>query len=246
MDFNITNIVVAKGIHDTSVVDYTETPREQNLLHLVLDGERVYDTDGKRFLVKKNTALFIPDKTRYKTKALVKCPGIGIRFDADIFNDPKDLDVYYKCDVSEKLISMFEKVVSIYDTRPCEMLELKNSVSRLLSEFIKSEIPEEYAILKDAVAFINEHYRENLPVKAYADKCNLSESYFRKKFREFFAKSPVEYRNELRFAEAKRLYQQNYSTQKIAELLGFCDAGYMLKLYRQYTKRTLKSDSEII
>ena len=89
-------------------------------------------------------------------------------------------------------------------------------------------------------------YKENLPIKAYAEKCNLSESYFRKKFSDILGKSPVEYRNELRFTEARRLYRRNYSTEEIAEALGFCDSRYMLKLYRRHTGKSLKKDAEII
>ena len=105
---------------------------------------------------------------------------------------------------------------------------------------------QDYLVIKAAVEFINKHYKENLSIKLYADECNLSESYFRKKFREYFGKSPIDYRNQLRFAEAKRLYQNNYTTQEIAENLGFYDSGYMLKLYKRKMNRTLKADSKII
>ena len=245
---DIKNIEAYKLMHETAEIDYTITPRKSNLLHFIISGERQYQINGKKVTVGSNTLIFIPNNTRYKTVASPKCIGIGICFDGDIFKDEKDLDVYFKNSFSnpEGMKSLFEKILKLYDTIPHNFLEMKGIIIKILSDLTKVDFSEEYALIKDAIIFISEHYKENLPIKVYADKCSLSESYFRKKFKEFFGKSPIEYRNELRFSEAKRLYQNNVSTEKIAETLGFCDAGYMLKLYKSQTGKSLIKDAKII
>lgn len=250
MDFDIKNIYALKMFYEktSKYLDYSETPRKNNLLHFIVSGEREYTVNKRTFTVKPNTLIFIPHNTCYKTRALQDGVGIGICFDGDIFSDEKDLDVYTKNDIlqNEKIKKLFEKVSDIHNTIPRNFLKIKLTTIKILSVLAETEKPKEYALIEDAVTFINENYEKNLPVKTYANKCNLSESYFRKKFSELLGKSPIEYRNELRFAKAKHLYQNNHNTEEIAETLGFCDARYMLKLYRQQTGKSLKKDAEII
>ena len=254
-DFEVKNIETYKMTFiNNNTVDYSETPRRKNLLHLVTSGRRRYEINDKVFSVERGTLIFIPDNTKYITTAFSQndedCGGIGICFDLDFSFFENELDIYYK-NVStqgDKVSELFQKIYEIQKSNPLELLEHKLFFYKLLSFLTASYMTQsqDYLVIKAAVEFINKHYKENLSIKLYADECNLSESYFRKKFREYFGKSPIDYRNQLRFAEAKRLYQNNYTTQEIAENLGFYDSGYMLKLYKRKMNRTLKADSKII
>ena len=67
---------------------------------------------------------------------------------------------------------------------------------------------------------------------------------FRKKFTEYTGRSPIQYRNELRFAEARRLYSEGLSINEIACELGFFDAGYFSKLYKKANGHSLKSEMD--
>ena len=99
-------------------------------------------------------------------------------------------------------------------------------------------------VLVPAFEIMAKRFGENLSVKEYADRCHMSESHFRKKFKEYTGKSPIQYRNELRFAEARRLYAQGSTIHDIAEELGFFDAGYFSRLYKQCNGHTLKNEFE--
>ena len=99
------------------------------------------------------------------------------------------------------------------------------------------------AVLIPAFDMLNTRYRENLSVKEYADKCHMSESHFRKKFTEYTGKSPIQYRNELRFAEARRLYLDGATMSEIANEVGFFDAGYFSKMYKKSNGHLLSSES---
>ena len=228
-DFEVKNIETHKmTFKNNDTVDYSETPRRKNLLHLVTSGRRRYEINSKVFSVERGTLIFIPDNTKYITTAFSQnddCGGIGICFDLDFSFFGNELDIYYK-NVStqgDKVAELFQKIYDIQKSNPLELLEHKYLFYKLLS-FLTSSYTiqsQDYLVIKAAVEFINKHYKDNLPIKLYADECNLSESYFRKKFRECFGRSPIDYRNQLRFAEAKRLYQSNYTSQEIAENLGF-------------------------
>ena len=235
-----------------NTVNYKKHGRTKNLLHFVTGGERIYEIDGRIFKCKPNTLIYIPEGTKYKTVAKTvsgeACSGIGITFNFDI-NPSIQEDIYYLENIKNKksILELFERTYSIYINSPLEPLHLKSSVYNLISFLISSNLTStEYSAIIPAIEYINSNYRENLSVKAYAQKCNLSESYFRKKFTEYTGLSPIEYRNQLRFSEARRLYHNGFSTQQICELLGFCDVGYMLKLYKRKNGSTLKNDAKII
>lgn len=254
-NFEAKNILAYKIVFNNGdIADYSERPRTKHLLHLVTSGKRLYEIGDKTFYVTSGTLIFIPEGTKYKTTAYdfrqETCSGIGISFDTngDFFNCKYDVYTVNFGEQFEKLLDLFRTVLLAQKNNPLDILEIKLKFYGLLSFLTEPTVVKssEYAFLEPAINFINEHYRENLPIKCYSDACNLSESYFRKKFTDYFGKSPIDYRNCLRFTEAKLLYQNNFTTQEIAERLGFCDAGYMLKLYKQQIGRSLKEDSKII
>ena len=254
-DFDVSKIETYKmTFDDNNIVDYSQIPRRKNLLHLLIGGRRLYEFNGKIFSVESGTLIFIPHNTQYVTTAVSyndeKCVGIGICFDANIPFCENELNIYCTQVLAQKeiVLNLFQNIYDIQKRSPLELLEVKSAFYKLLS-FLTGHtliLSSDYRKIKAAVDFINVHFRENLPVKHYADVCNLSESFFRKRFCEYFGKSPIDYRNQLRFIEAKKMYQKNYTTQEIAEQLGFCDSGYMLKLYKKKMGRTLKADSKII
>lgn len=252
-DFDVSKIEAYKMTFDDNIVDYSQIPRRNNLFHLITGGRRLYEFNGKKFSVESGTLIFIPHNTHYITTSVShnneKCSGIGICFDMNIPFHENERNIYFAPITAqmEIILNLFQNVYNIQKNTPLELLEIKSAFYKLLV-FLTGPtfaITSEHSDIKAAVDFINVHFRENLPVKRYADECNLSESYFRKRFCECFGRSPIDYRNQLRFIEAKKLYQKNYATQEIAEQLGFCDSGYMLKLYKRQMGRTLKADSKI-
>lgn len=255
-DFNIGNIVVAKSIFENgSNANYLTTGRNQNLVHLITSGEREYKFNDRLFNLKKGSVLFIPDKTAYLTTAVesqdIPCGGIGICFDLYNQNGEKILiqpDIY--CDWGErqgKATDYFENIDNLYKYSS-ESFTLKLTLLKLLHTLTKSQTTARgnYSLIEPALTFIVNHYNENLPVNVYAEQCKISESHFRKKFLECMGISPIDYRNELRYKEAKRLYQKNFTMQEIAEKVGFNDAGYLSKMYKKNTGSSLKEDSEIV
>lgn len=256
-DFDITNITVVKtDFADKNIVNYQEVGRRKNLLHMVTKGSRIYKTGTRTIELPCGSIILIPDNTEYKTISVAgdsdKVRGIGICFDmVDTDGEKIQLvrDIYcdFKVDISrthEKFYLMDE----LYNTPLTPIFTLKTELGRLLHSLCSSIFTpsRELDDVKPALVFIAEHYRENLPVKTYSDKCNMSESNFRKKFQRSTGMSPIDYRNELRFEQARRLYRMNMSMQQIAEAVGFGDAQYLAKLYRRRTGSTVKKDTEIV
>ena len=256
-DFDLKNITAAKTYFaDKNVVNYVGNGRRKNLLHLVTEGERIYKIDGKTIFVPCGNIILIPDNTEYQTVSLAKnaqkVSGIGICFD---MVDQQGNKIQLKKDVYTEFcidtlhpLERFNMLSQLYHSPLTPVFTLKSALSKLLHDLCSSVFTEqkELSAIKPALDFIAEHYTKNLPIKTYSDKCNMSESNFRKKFCKCTGMSPIEYRNELRFEKARQLYVSNMGMQQIAEEVGFFDAHYLAKLYKKAKGTTIKKDTEII
>ena len=90
------------------------------------------------------------------------------------------------------------------------------------------------SLLQKAVKYIEEHYTDNYKMSSLAEKFNLSESHFRKLFKEFTGLSPVEYRNGLRVEHAKELLNQNtVSVAEVARAVGIEDQFYFSRIFKE-------------
>ena len=253
IDFDVRNIAVGEiDFPSRAENDYLEKGRQRNLVHLITSGNRFYKTESESFTVPLGTVLFIPDGTKYLTRALHTkesgCSGIGISFDIvdglgreielvkGVFHDWRDYHNLFA--------GLFEKSAKCADEYPRNILRMKSLLLRILYIMVSNEGQNGLTqnMIAPALAFIAQHYKENLPVKVYAEQCNMSESYFRKKFVEHTGKSPIDYRNELRFAEARRMYFEGYTVQEISATLGFFDAGYFAKVYKKVNGRSIRKE----
>lgn len=95
------------------------------------------------------------------------------------------------------------------------------------------------AELRETIAYIEEHYREDISLHEIASSVHMSESGFSRLFKKQTGVSYVEYVTQLRLEEAKRLLQQ--PDQKVYEVsltVGYQDSKYFSQIFRKYTGET--------
>lgn len=236
LDFSVTG-VTAKSERWTSrpTIDYSKSGRPKNLIHIITSGIRAYLYDGEEFELSAGTVLLIPEGTKYTTWAIGSCSGIGSLF---AFTDPT-LSIkpgIYRGWNDEKVdyLGLFTRLNDSWLTDPAAVLHRKSLVMRIL-DHMANDLPTDRSAgqLSNAVDFISAHFRENLPISDYAAACSFSESYFRRRFVERFGISPIDFRNDLRFREVRRMCSEGVSLSKAAEAVGFCDASYLRRLYKK-------------
>lgn len=106
-----------------------------------------------------------------------------------------------------------------------------------------ADIPHKYKKLKNALRVISERYTENASVAYYAELCNMSESNFRRLFREYTGSSPIDYRNDLRLNSAQVMLQSGeYNVSEAAELCGFSNLSFFTRLYKRKFGYTPKEE----
>jgi AraC-like DNA-binding protein len=90
--------------------------------------------------------------------------------------------------------------------------------------------------LKKAIQYIHAHYRsETIGIPQLAEMCALSETYFRKLFKQVCTTSPNRYIMDLRLEYASQLLCSGlYNVGEVSDRSGFGDAKYMSKLFKKH------------
>lgn len=97
-----------------------------------------------------------------------------------------------------------------------------------------AHIPHKFKKLKNAIGALSEQLAENRSVGYYASLCNMSESNFRRLFREYAGSSPITYRNDLRLNRAQTMLQSGeYNVTEAAQLCGFTNLSFFTRLYKR-------------
>ncbi len=91
-----------------------------------------------------------------------------------------------------------------------------------------------FEILRKALNYIDENYAEDISIETLVKICNLSESHFRRQFKEYMHSSPKEYINLIRVDHACRLLANtDEAVERIAVLTGFQTAGSLIRNFKK-------------
>ena len=93
--------------------------------------------------------------------------------------------------------------------------------------------------LAPAINDINRSFCEQKKISYYAELCGMSESGFRRAFREHTSTSPIEYRNNIRLEEARKLIEiGDYRVEEAARAVGFLNTSFFCRLYKKHFGHT--------
>ena len=248
LDFSVRNCMCIQSNWEKKAEnDYVEFGRRQNLLHLVTQGVRCYNLENTQFTASAGDVIFIPDGTKYVTWNEAPCSGIGVCFDFSV-----DLQIEKGVYVLPQRadwdpLPLFNDLLPL-SPQQADTLHQRVLVLQLLDGITAgtAQASDSYRLLLPAMAFIGEHYWEKLPVSAYANACNLSESYFRKLFVRHTGISPVAYRDSLRVKEARRLLAEGLQMSAVADRLGFYDSSHLRKCLKQFAPEKQEKAPDII
>lgn len=195
--------------------------------------EYQFPTLKKTLLIGKNDVLFIPKNLPYaatyrKDSTQIKILTFDVQSDAlsDKFlmpakvNNP-ELGFLFASVSQENMYSTLFLSAKIY-----ELLHLLET-----AEF---GLRRKYEKLFPALQELKQQYFKNEKISYYATLCNMSESNFRKLFKEYTGKSPIEYRNSIRIAAVKNLLKTGELTvSEAAYLVGFNNMSFFYDVYNK-------------
>lgn len=106
----------------------------------------------------------------------------------------------------------------------------------LMLKNIKSD---DFNRILPAKIFIDENFNKEISIVELANRCNMCETNFRKKFSSIFGISPSKYIYSVRINNAKNLFSSGaYSVEEVAKLCGFNDANYFSRFFKKHTGLT--------
>ncbi len=209
------------------------------------------EIDGRELAVEEgNLILYRPDvKQKYSFKKKdnsISCylhfTGSGCQEQLDkIFRDGQSVVFVGK---SHSVREVFERMSGEYILKkPC----FESVCAAYLSEFfaivqrklvyLRTDTSNKNVPAIDKVClYMNERYNENVPLKVYAEYCNLSLGRFSHLFKETVGVSPMEYIISIRINKAKELLKiSDFSAAEIAELCGFGNQNYFSRIFKEKT-----------
>ncbi len=221
-----------------------DKPKEFHLFLLIENGKVEYFLkNGKKLQAQSGDLVYIPAGAEYITSFsldssnLISSLGINFKLfdengkyltnnDIFVFNSSKVKKVIYEI---ERLSYTFNQTKNKFNA------ELYNVFNILCDEFYAQNLSnEDFSIIKNGVEYLHQNYDKNFELTILADKCNISEVYFRRLFKKLLGYSPNEYRIKLRLEKAcDYLKFTTIPIQLIAENLGFTDSAYFTKVFKE-------------
>ena len=197
--------------------------------------EYSFKPSNKTLIIEKGDLLFVPKDYPYVTKYLKENTKIQI-FNFEIKSEP------FPKELSEPILYPKKaEFSSIFGSISLEHLTnaffLYAKIYELLYHLTLQEttIPRKYRKLAPAISELNQQYFKNEKISYYAKLCNMSEPNFRKLFREYTGKSPIEYRNSVRITAAKNLLKtEELKISEVAYLVGFNNMSFFYEVYNKY------------
>lgn len=196
---------------------------------------------GAKFIAEKGSLVYAPIGSEYSIRLFnFETPSantVGINFflyDASgekfILDDKiivfKNFDAF---NIINKIDNTSESLI------PCPAI-MKSGLYDILTILSKNQetLPKKFLPIKAGIEYLEKDPLQELSIKEIANKCNVSEIYFRRLFKEYSQKSPIEYRMSAKMEKAKKLLLfDDLNVNEISDLLGFTDASYFCKQFKE-------------
>lgn len=240
-DFNLDTVYAMRQSRKNEIsTKNLETPRRLSGLLYVADFPATYRfTDGGGFKAVPGDVIFLPEGARYSTEFHVPAGKvshpilINFRITAPSGTVPAwDRPPVRLCTDNGPCHSHFAAAVSLYESGRTALLKAKTY------ELIGSIFP---LFREDPLClhYIRQHFAGEIHIPDLAKKSALSESEFRKRFKEATGTSPLQYITRLKIEQAcKMLLDEDISPQSISEFLHFCSVPYFYKVFKAQTGLT--------
>ncbi len=114
------------------------------------------------------------------------------------------------------------------------LLQCKSIFYAILHELSAAQ-GQEKNLLAPAIDYISEHFSEpDFNINTAIDRACISPAYFRRLFRRYYNKTPIQFINELKINYAKSLLEsRSYTAAEIAEKAGFTDEKYFYTVFKK-------------
>lgn len=151
-------------------------------------------------------------------------------------------------DVCQYVDIAYRQLVPLMNSeRTSVVLQRKTIILNLINNLYggKPENQEQGDVMEKIIEFLSTNFYQELNVDNIAEKFCLSSGYFRRLFRKVTKQSPHEFITNLRISYAQQLISSNESIKKTAQLVGYSDQLYFMRVFKKATGLTVKQYSRL-
>lgn len=201
-------------------------------------GKAVFATKDRSVVSDSNTVLVIPRGCSYSFDVTEQGSYILLEFDAnqtgnEIFSFPignaeKILKILHQMEYNSIIGHPYYAPEQIHSTYEILLTLLRDA--RLL--YVKKDTAR---VIEKAVDYISTHYQNDLTNAYLAQRCGISEVYFRKLFTQITGSAPITYLHKVRTAEAAKLLQSGkLPLSEIATAVGYSNLYHFSAMFKKY------------
>lgn len=140
--------------------------------------------------------------------------------------------VAHLCRDDGSLLPIFNETAQLY--KSAYPAKLKAKVYELLGNIFPTHDTDQCCI-----GYINRHYTRNFSVPELAKRCTLSETAYRKRFKQLTGLSPIRYINRLKIEKACQMLDSgDIHPEDICNFLNFYSLPYFYKVFKDITGLT--------
>lgn len=234
------------------VFDTSSCPRPHFCMGFILEGEGTFwNCESDEYIhVTPGDIIFVPITSRYISEwsGNPEVSYISMHFIFDwpaIFSRHRDF-MLQKVTVEdvEYVRQIFEYVHANYDRDEVSQLTVLSRfydiLSMILPKLQTGHRKEIDARISKAIAYVEEHFTDDISIENLADVSSMSISRFFPNFKKAMGVTPVEYLNHYRVSKAIILLMNDsdLSIENISEQVGFESAAYFRRVFKKVTGKS--------
>ena len=194
-----------------------------------LDGEITYTHNNKSYVLDKNHALILPQGESYSINVNKTGHYPLINFTcAEKFCDSF---LSFTLDSSEECISDYNMIsnLMLFEGNRAKIISLFYNIIHNINSYKNVN-----TILTPAIKYINDNFSNStLTNTVLAEKCKISEVYFRKLFISQYKISPKQFILKLRLSKSKQLLGEGaYKISAVAQMCGFSSVCHFSREFK--------------
>ena len=239
LDFKIYDVGYVSVLRNANFTFEYKQGKDRFSFIYVKSGQMQYafPKDRRKIRIEKGDFLFIPKNMPYKSVYLADNTIVKIIvFDIAANSLPDYLNVPF----SKRSVYIKNQFDSITVENMNSAFYLTAKIYEIFFYMQRQNFhaPKKYQKILPAITEINQRYMQNNPIAYYAELCNMSESNFRRLFKDYTGKSLIDYRNSLRLLAVQKMIDSGeLSISEAAYLAGFNNMSFFYKLYHRATKK---------
>lgn len=244
-DFIIEDVFAMRQKWKKDVLFQRSTARPRTGIIFLNKCNGIYtDITGDSFMAPEKSIVCLPYGSKYSCMNLdcTSTPDDAIMIEFNAIENNNILTFSDKPflikDVNIPIAStLFTNTVQAYDASVPSALAIKTSIYNLLSHICKEKIQKyqkRFSQISAGIELLESDPLCHLSIEEIAQSCNVTSCYFRRLFKEYSGKSPLEYRMDVRLNMSKSMLESGEATlEYIAESLNFESSSYFCRIFKR-------------